>query len=387
MGSVRRVALCGVLLGFSIHGAAGDEFERIEGETLAKVSKSSDATSHQSLNIGELDALPAVVADSRSAFLVVKTDQGNFARLLVAPAFRKPAKPQDKPIPVFVLERFDTFESGNLSTRLAHGKDVLLFEGFHFDLDSGQVVPAGQGGDLKCETAKAGFRVVPPEGSQLFTLKKLPAPSEERTARPSPGRGVVPGDYAGRYRLFANGQWSGTLDVIVDAEGIISGKFRSDLNGTSYQVDGAVLRESPQKVQFTIRFPRTRQDFEGWLWTAGKGAMAGTLKMLDHTYGFFALREGGRFASEEDQGNLVEASAPQKGRLALTVKKGQLALEGRVIEEQALQEELRKAIQKEPATWVLVKAPADEPFAVLHKTVEVLKAAGITTIRFAPDEP
>src|SRR5207253_60675 len=112
------------------------------------------------------------------------------------------------------------------------------------------------------------------------------------------GRAVLPRDFAGRYHLFANGQWSGRLDLTVDEGGVVSGRFRSDLNGTSYPVSGQVAADVPQKIAFAITFPRSRQEYEGLLWTEGKAAMAGTLTMLDRAYGFFALREGGRFGPE-----------------------------------------------------------------------------------------
>ena len=41
------------------------------------------------LGFRELEALPSVLRDSRSALVLVKTDQGNLARLLVSPGFRK----------------------------------------------------------------------------------------------------------------------------------------------------------------------------------------------------------------------------------------------------------------------------------------------------------
>ena len=51
-------------------------------------------------------------------------------------------------------------------------------------------------------------------------------------------------------------------------------------------------------MALTVKFPRSEGEFEGYLWTDGKGAMAGTFRLLDRTFGFFALREGGRAAPE-----------------------------------------------------------------------------------------
>src|SRR4051794_27057037 len=69
--------------------AKADEFERIEGEALAGVPRSKEATSHAELSVGAIDALPNLLRESRSALLVATTDQGNFARMLVVPALRK----------------------------------------------------------------------------------------------------------------------------------------------------------------------------------------------------------------------------------------------------------------------------------------------------------
>jgi hypothetical protein len=102
---------------------------------------------------------------------------------------------------------------------------------------------------------------------------------------------VVPTDFAGRYRLSANGQWSGTLDLQVEGKGEVSGQFRSDAHGSSYPVTGQVATDAPNKVTLLVKFPRSQGDFEGYLWTEGKGAMAGTFRLLDKTYGFYAVRE------------------------------------------------------------------------------------------------
>jgi hypothetical protein len=385
MNRCRPTALACLLLATSAAQVRGDEFDRIEGKVLAEVLTSRDATARSSLTVGELEALPNVLRDSRSALLIVRTGQGNLARLLVAPALRRPATGSGPPIPVLALERFDTFESGNSATRLARGKDVLLFVGFDFDLDSGQVVPEGQGGDLRFEDpAQGGPRLVPLGETKLHSLSKPLKPAAVDRSRPSLGRGVLPGDFAGRFRLFANGQWSGTLDLKVDPAGAVSGRFRSDLNGTAYPVQGRVAADIPHKVSFTVTYPRTRQDFEGLLWTEGKGAMAGTLTMLDRAYGFFALREGGAFAPEgEDVGPLAKGES-KPGRKTVTVRKGQYTLDGEAKTDRELAESLKQAVAADPATWILLQVAGDEPFSAINSAVEVIGAAGIATVRLAP---
>lgn len=386
MSRIATAAVAGlVLIAGVARSARGDQFDRLEGDALSALVKSTDATARSSLTSAEIESLPGVLRDASAALLIATTGQGNVARLLVSPALRKPPGGKGDPVPVLVLERFDTFEAGNLATRLARGKDLILFAGFQLDLDSGQVVPDGQGGDLKLEPAtRASARLVPVEGCKLFTLSRPPALPAASSTRPSLGRGVVAADYNGRFRLFANGQWSGVLELKVDAAGAVTGRFRSDLNGTSYPVHGQVAADVPQKVAFTVTLPRTRQDYEGLLWTEGKGAMAGTMTMLDRAYGFFAVRDGGRFGPDGDDAGPLLAAADRPGRRTVTIKKGQYALDGKPQTDRELTDALKRAVAADPATWVLLRVPGDEPFAAVNAAFEVVGAAGVASIRLAP---
>ena len=115
---------------------------------LAGLPRSDAAEARRSLTMADLGHLPNVLAGTRSAVVVVRTDEGNYARLQVAPALRNPPEGQGDPVPILVVERFDTFEAGPATKRIARGRGLTLFDGFRLDLDSGQVVPEGQGGDL-----------------------------------------------------------------------------------------------------------------------------------------------------------------------------------------------------------------------------------------------
>jgi hypothetical protein len=100
------------------------------------------------------------------------------------------------------------------------------------------------------------------------------------------------GDFNGRFDLIADGQWSGRLDLAVDAEGTVSGSFRSEKNGTAYPVTGKAGEGAPQRIRFDVRFPRSQQAYDGLIWSEGKNVIAGTVSMLDHPYSFVAIREG-----------------------------------------------------------------------------------------------
>jgi hypothetical protein len=195
----------------------------------------------------------------------------------------------------------------------------------------------------------------------------------------------VPRDFAGRYRLYANGQWSGSLEVKVDGQGVLSGQFRSDLQGAVFPVSGQVALDVPQKATFTVTYPRARHEFEGYLWTDGKGAMAGTVAMLEHTYGFFAIRAGGRFAPEgEDFAPLAAQSMPPERRVVEVRSDGRYVLEGKTLDRAGLTAALKAIAEQQPKTWVLLRVPEDLPFAALLRVSAAVQDARLTTIRFAP---
>ncbi len=385
----RFPALAALLLAASTAG--GDEVDRIEGEALARISRSPDSKPLARLTVAEIAGLPSLLRDSRAALLVATTDRGNLARLLVSVALRKAPGGVGEPVPVLVLERFDTFEAGHTANRLARGRDLILFDGFRFDLDAGQVVPEGQGGDLQfqAEDARKGSLVTLGTAG-LFAVSRLPpARTSAASTAPSPGRTVVPGDFAGRYRLFANGLWSGMLDLKVDAAGEVSGEFRSDLNGTAYPVTGQVAADVPHKVVFRVTYPRVRQDFEALLWTEGKGAMAGTLTMLDHAYGFFALREGGRFAPGDVEVETLPTlgDAGKAGRRVVAARKDRPLLDGEALSGPELSDRLKGAVAVDPATWVFLVVPGELTWADVRPTIEAIRAGGVATIRLAPADP
>ncbi|WZO96254.1 biopolymer transporter ExbD [Isosphaeraceae bacterium EP7] len=280
------------LLGLAAAGstARADDFGRLDGKVLERVAGEAKPAPGP-LTMSAIARLPAVLAGSRSPLLVARSNEKGMARLLVAPALKKRAG-GGEPIPVLIIERFDAFAAGESTTRQAHAQDLMLFDGFEFDLDAGQVVPSGQGGDLRFSAeGEGGPRLIALGDAQLFIPESNPLPAAPEPGKPSAGRAVIPGDFGGVYRLNADGQWTGSLELKVGPEGEVSGRFASDLNGTVYPVEGEVSRESPQKVSFRVKYPRAEQDFEGRLFTEGKNALAGTVVMLGKAYGFYALRE------------------------------------------------------------------------------------------------
>ena len=43
-------------------------------------------------------------------------------------------------------------------------------------------------------------------------------------------------------------------------------------------------------VQFTVKFPRVEQTFQGWLFTGDGKVLTGSSRMLDREAGFYAVR-------------------------------------------------------------------------------------------------
>jgi hypothetical protein len=288
-----------VFLLIATGAASAGEFDRLEGAQLNSIVKGPDVIRHQRLTLRELDQLPTAFKDTRAAFLIVKTSQKNVARLLVSPALRKPPEGNGSPVPVFVLERFETFEPGRAGSRVAKGAGILLFDGFQVDLDSGQVVPEGQGGDLMFKKGDQDGPLIEAIGpAELYSPKALITPTAAASG-PSPGRAVLPGDFSGRFRLFADGRWSGLLELEVAADRQVTGRFRSEANGTSYPVTGEIPLEPTNKLLFKVKFPRAEQDYDAYLWTESKNAFSGTFAMGEKTFGFCAVREGAKLGPAE----------------------------------------------------------------------------------------
>ena len=106
---------CLVVLATSL--ARADQFEQIDGKAIREAIKGADAKPLERLTMSEIGSMPNLLKESRGTLLLVKTTKGNLVRLLVMPELRKP-EGEGEAYPVFLLERFDTFDIEDLAARM-----------------------------------------------------------------------------------------------------------------------------------------------------------------------------------------------------------------------------------------------------------------------------
>lgn len=223
-----------------------------------------------------------------SPAIVIKTDSGNWVKALVSWGLRKGA---EKPTPVLLVERYVTFDSTRSGVTTASGKDVMLFPGFGYDFDIGQVVPAGFGADIEFTAER---KIKPAEGVQLFGLDgpAIPSAAEQPQVKvkPTDHDGVLPEDFAGQWKMNADGRWRGILELRVDKDGSIEGQYISDETQSSYKVIGKVDSGSHRMV-LTVALANSDQDYEAFLWTTDKSTFAGVTTLSERRFGFYAVRQ------------------------------------------------------------------------------------------------
>jgi hypothetical protein len=284
------------------------------------------------------------------------------------------------------LDRFEAIDASDRVSRKARGRDVVLFDGFEFDLDSGQVVPAGFGGDIAYSSRGAdGPELVAVGQNSLYPIDKpLQIPGPE-PGHASAGPAVIPTDFNGRYTLLSNGQMSGTLEISVAADGAVTGAFRSDRNGSVYPVAGKVGADLSRRIEFEIRFPRTRQTFEGLLWTEEKNVFAGTVQILEHPYSFVAVREGASLVPES-----IDATSPPRAPAGASTRvitlgsdADRYTLDGSPKTADELTAALLSAVKERSPVEVSLRVPATMPFERVQRAVRLVRSTGIQTIRLA----
>jgi hypothetical protein len=278
-------------MGLIVIGATtvrADSFDYYTNPLLAKVAESKSAEKVDKLTTDLLVDNARVLPGVNGAFVVVKTNDHRWSKLLVQAALHKIDK--DKAVPIAQIERFVTFREGEERTVLAKGENVRLFNEFRFNLDYGQVVPASLGGDLRFVADGDKVYLEPIGKAEMYLVTKHLV-----EANPKKGPKVVVGEkfepryFNGVYKLYDDGRRSGKLHLQVAENNLVSGYYYSDVDGKKYEVEGKV--GSPNhNINFMITFPRTIQQFSGCMFTGDGKAIAGFARMQDRETGFYAVR-------------------------------------------------------------------------------------------------
>jgi len=233
-------------------------------------------------NDGALKGIPA-------AFLVVRTGEGRYAKLLVQAA-RQKLNEEGSFLSTLRVDRYVTYRGGEELAVQATGQALTLFPGYRLSLDLGQVVPEEVGGDLRFVVTGNRIALQPLGKAKLYVVvKPLADLAPKKTGKPIVGEKFDKAYYNGTYKLHDDGQRSGKVTLKVEADGSLSGFYYSDKDGSKYELRGRV-GVPPHTVQFTVKFPRSEQLFSGWLFTGDAGAIAGSSRLGDRETGFYAVR-------------------------------------------------------------------------------------------------
>lgn len=280
---LRFARLLAPVLLFAPTAWGADIFDRQTSAAVKQFIEKGDAVPEISLEASaRLKPLSSTVS---SPCLLIKTDEGNFAKVLVSWGVRKGT---GKPVPVLLIERYATYRQDRPDLTAANGKDVMLFPGFEFNFDIGQVVPKGQGSDIEFTEdavlkSVGGAKIIPLNGSQL------PAADPIKKYDPTAHEGVLPEDFAGTWKLNADGRWLGEWQIKVNAAGRATGTFVSDESRNSYDLSGQ-LGSTPNNLKLDVFLANTQMAVDAFLWTKDKSMMAGTVSLTDRKFGFVATR-------------------------------------------------------------------------------------------------
>lgn len=290
MSSPLKTLLSSCAIWILVSGAAAgpafgaDAFDRQTSQKI-QAAVAGKQTSGE-LSQSQANKLKPLAAGVEGTYVVVKTDDGNLAKALLTWGYRKGA---EKPIPVLLINRYVTYDKERGDSTVAAGKDVMLFPGFQFNFDIGQVVPKDQGGDVEI-TDKGVLKTL--GGTELFPLdgpQGTPAKAAEKND-PLDHEGVLPRDFSGTWKVHADGRWQGRWELTVDEDGNARGTYVSDETQSSYPVTGKVSG-LPHLLKLNVTLANASQAFEAYLWTKDKSTMAGSFTLASRPFGFYAVRQ------------------------------------------------------------------------------------------------
>lgn len=281
-----RLAVAMLLVATS---ARADVFDHYLNPVLSRLPDGKNAREVTQLTSTMILEHDRVLPGTPSALLVVRTNGGRWAKLLVQSGKQRVA--EDKALPILSLERFVTYKEGTEQTILTKGANQSLYAGFRFSLDLGQVVPEDVGGDLRFVVVGDKVYTEPIGKAKIYLVTKHdPALEPKKPGKFVPGSKFEASHFNGTFRLHDDGRRSGKLVLQVDEDRTVTGAYYSDKDGAKYEVHGKVGLPL-HTIEFTIKLPRTQQTFKGMLFTGDGKAMAGTSRMIDREAAFYATRE------------------------------------------------------------------------------------------------
>lgn len=268
--------------------ARADDFDHYTNKVLEKAPDAQGVIKVAKLTPALLAEHGGVLKGTVGALVIVKTNEGRWAKFMASPAKQKIN--DEKAVPVLLIDRFITYKEDEERVILAQGKNLRLFGGFQFDLDIGQVVPADIGGDVRFIATEMGIYAEPIGKAEIYLVTKpMPDAKPEVAAKVVIGDKFQPQYYAGIYKLHDDGRRSGTLHLTVRDDGVVVGHYFSDKDGKKYEVNGKV-GDPHHKIQFKIYYPQTTQQFNGWMFTGDGKAFAGWTRLENQEAGFYAVR-------------------------------------------------------------------------------------------------
>lgn len=267
-----------------------DTFDRYTNPILAKASESSEVKPITRLTMADVAKHNDLFQETGGVLLVVRTSDGNNAKLLAQFARQKQGQQQ---VPMALLERVTAYKPGQERALQAYAATVHLYDDFRFSLDLGQVVPASMSADLHFVNNADGGYLEPVGNAKLYLVTRhLPGTEAKKpVGRSVLGEAFDPAMIAGTYQLFDDGRRAATLELAVDAEGNITGGYTSEQSGRKYEVTGKITPTMKHQLTFRVTFPNSTQDFTGYVFTKEAKALAGFSKFQGQEFGFYAVRE------------------------------------------------------------------------------------------------
>ncbi len=263
-----------------------DVFDRYTNPILGKAPGADGVVEIPKLTPEFVSKHSKLLGESGNILLIVKGNAGLNSKLAVQFAQQRAG---DGAVPIALVDRFQTYKQNDAIQ--VTGRSTHLYDGFRLNLEIGQVVPAELGGDVKFVAKGDEGHLEPVGKAKLYLVTKhLPGTEPKKGEKVEIGDEFEPRFFAGTYKLVDDGRRSAKLTLKVDPEGEVTGDYLSEQSGVRYEVTGKVSANPKHLVEFTVKFPQSKQTFKGWMFTRDGKAICGTTRLQEHEFGFYALR-------------------------------------------------------------------------------------------------